>query len=66
MENKLREKLPDELGKSDAEEELNALAEEIKFHDLRYYNDSNPIVDDFYYDGLRRRFETIAQRFPQL
>ena len=66
MENKLREKLPDELGESDAEEELNALAEEIKFHDLRYYNDSNPIVDDFYYDGLRRRFETIARRFPQL
>ena len=38
MKSKLREKLPGELEESDAEEELNALAEEIKIHDLRYYN----------------------------
>ena len=58
--------MPSELLEEEAKEELTALAEEIKIHDIEYYEDNNPTVDDVYYDGLRRRFETLAGYFPRL
>ena len=58
--------MPSELLEEEAKEELKALAEEIKIHDIEYYEDNNPTVDDVYYDGLRRRFEIVASYFPRL
>ena len=66
MNKELRHKMPSELLEQEAKEELTALAEEIKNHDIKYYEDNNPTADDFYYDGLRRRFETLAGYFPRL
>ena len=57
--------MPSELREEEANEELTALAEEIKIHDIEYYEDNNPTVDDVYYDGLRRRFESLAGFFPR-
>ena len=65
MNKELRHKMPSELLEEEAKEELTALAEEIKNHDTEYYEDNNPTADDFYYDGLRRRFETLAGYFPR-
>ena len=65
MNKELRHKMPSELLEEEAKEELTALAEEIKNHDIKYYEDNNPTADDFYYDGLRRRFETLAGYFPR-
>ena len=66
MNNELRHKMPSELLEEEAKEELVALAEEIKTHDIQYYEDNHPTVDDGYYDGLRRRFETLAGYFPRV
>ena len=65
MNKEFRHKMPSELLEEEAKEELTALAEEIKNHDIKYYEDNNPTADDFYYDGLRRRFETLAGYFPR-
>ena len=66
MNKELRYKVPSELLEEEAKRELAALAEEIKIHDIEYYEDNNPTVDDVYYDGLRRRFDTLASYFPRL
>ncbi|HXX50494.1 MAG TPA: NAD-dependent DNA ligase LigA [Xanthobacteraceae bacterium] len=39
---------------------------EIAEHDRRYYQEDAPIVSDAEYDSLRRRYEAIEARFPQL
>ena len=66
MGSKYRDRLPNTLNVFEAEEELNALAKEIEFHDTRYHQEDDPIVDDIYYDGLRKRFEHIARQFPSI
>lgn len=58
---------PDEdLGPLDAQAEHARLAEEIRGHDRRYYQDDAPSVSDADYDALRRRLEAIEARFPEL
>ena len=42
------------------------LAQEIAGHDRRYYQDDAPTVSDAEYDHLRRRYNAIEARFPQL
>ncbi|HXW49887.1 MAG TPA: NAD-dependent DNA ligase LigA [Xanthobacteraceae bacterium] len=42
------------------------LEAEIAEHDRRYYQEDAPSVSDAEYDGLRRRYEAIEARFPQL
>ncbi len=54
----------DELTSVEADQELEALAREIKEHDQRYYQDDAPTVTDAEYDGLRQRNEAIEKRFP--
>ncbi len=49
-----------------AEREHARLEAEIKAHDERYYQKDAPTVSDAEYDALRRRYEAIEQRFPDL
>jgi len=49
-----------------AEREHARLEAEIKGHDERYYQKDAPTVSDAEYDALRRRYEAIEQRFPDL
>jgi DNA ligase (NAD+) len=49
-----------------AEREHARLEAEIKGHDERYYQKDTPTVSDAAYDALRRRYEAIEQRFPDL
>ena len=42
------------------------LEAEIKGHDERYYGKDAPAVSDAEYDALRRRYDAIEQRFPDL
>src|SRR3954466_14743113 len=49
-----------------AEREHPRLEAEIKAHDERYYQKDAPTVPDAEYDALRRRYEAIEARFPQL
>ena len=55
-----------DLAREDAANELAALQDEIAGHDRRYYQDDAPAVSDADYDRLRRRYEEIEARFPEL
>ncbi|MEW6122162.1 MAG: NAD-dependent DNA ligase LigA [Pseudomonadota bacterium] len=62
----LRDVAVNDLAREDAANELAALADEISGHDRRYYQDDAPTVSDADYDRLRRRYEDIEARFPEL
>jgi DNA ligase (NAD+) len=61
-------KLPDvaDLTRAQAKVEHMRLALELEAHDKRYYQDDAPSVTDAQYDALRRRFNAIEKRFPDL
>src|SRR5262249_44101022 len=56
----------DTLSEKDAKAEHARLAAEIAEHDRRYYQQDARAVPDADYDALRRRYEAIEGRFPQL
>ena len=56
----------DKLTEQEATDELARLAEEIAYHDVRYYSDDTPEISDAEYDALRQRNEAIEKRFPHL
>jgi DNA ligase (NAD+) len=60
-------KLPvPDLTERQARAEHARLQVEIGAHDRRYYVNDSPSVTDAEYDALRRRYEAIEQRFPEL
>jgi DNA ligase (NAD+) len=56
----------DDLAEKQAAAEHARLASEISAHDRRYYQEDAPTVSDAEYDALRRRYNTIEARFPDL
>ena len=64
MNSDLRSIAVEDLTSVEADAELEALAREIKDHDLRYYQDDAPTVNDADYDALRQRNAAIEARFP--
>jgi DNA ligase (NAD+) len=56
----------DELTEKQAKSEHARLGVEIAEHDRRYYQDDAPTISDAEYDRLRRRYDAIEARFPQL
>src|SRR5215203_7094218 len=54
------------LSDKQAKAEHTRLEAEIKRHDERYYQKDAPTVSDAEYDVLRRRYEAIEARFPNL
>jgi DNA ligase (NAD+) len=65
-ENNLRSVAVAVLTPREAKREYEALAAEIAGHDRRYYQEDAPAVSDADYDALRRRYEEIEARFPEL
>ena len=55
-----------DLTEKQAKAEHARLAKEIAGHDRRYYQEDAPTVSDAEYDALRRRYDAIEARFPQL
>ena len=55
-----------DLSPGEASAEHARLGEEIAEHDRRYYQEDAPVVSDADYDALRRRYEALEKRFPQL
>src|ERR1700730_8571108 len=67
MASKHRPKTPvADLTKAQARVELTRLALELEGHDKRYYQDDAPSVTDAEYDELRKRFNALEARFPEL
>src|SRR3569833_258283 len=56
----------DLLTKKQAGEEYARLTKEIGEHDKRYYQDDRPSITDADYDELRKRYNAIEARFPEL
>jgi DNA ligase (NAD+) len=56
----------DSLTEKQAKAEYARLQAEIAAHDRRYYQDDAPTVTDAEYDALRRRYNEIEARFPDL
>ena len=55
-----------ELSPTEAAAEHARLGEEIAEHDRRYYQQDAPTISDADYDALRRRYEALEARFPEL
>src|SRR5215468_9000624 len=56
----------DDLSEKQAKAEYARLQAEIAAHDRRYYQDDAPTVSDAEYDALRKRYNEIETRFPDL
>jgi DNA ligase (NAD+) len=56
----------DALTPKQAKAEYARLQAEIAAHDRRYYQEDAPTVSDAEYDRLRRRYDAIEARFPDL
>src|ERR687892_1589313 len=56
----------DEMTPRQAEREHARLEAEIRNHDQNYYQKDAPSVSDAEYDALRKRYNAIEQRFPDL
>ncbi len=59
-------KLPEELTKAEAAQELEYLAQKIAQCDIAYHRDDSPFLTDAEYDALKRRNEAIEALFPDL
>ena len=47
------------LNEAEATQELERLAKQIAYHDLRYYQQDDPEISDASYDALRHRNQAI-------
>jgi DNA ligase (NAD+) len=56
----------DALTAKEAKAEHARLEAELRKHDEAYYQRDAPTVSDAEYDALRRRYEAIEERFPEL
>jgi DNA ligase (NAD+) len=57
---------PEVLDLAEGRAEHDALGREIAEHDRRYYEEDAPAISDAEYDELRRRYEALEARFPEL
>ncbi|MBR1779288.1 MAG: NAD-dependent DNA ligase LigA, partial [Clostridia bacterium] len=42
------------------------LRDEINFHNKKYYEEDSPVIDDYEYDMLLRKLETLENTYPEL
>lgn len=51
---------------TEAEKLINELKKQINYHNKKYYEEDAPEIDDYEYDMLLRRLESLESQFPQL
>ena len=54
------------MDRKEAEKELEALREQVRYHSRKYYTEDDPEISDFEYDALFRRLEELETQFPEL
>ncbi len=54
------------MERKEAEKELEALREQVRYHARKYYTEDAPEISDFEYDALFRRLEGLEDQFPEL
>lgn len=55
-----------QLTRQEAAAEIARLSDDIRAHDIRYYQKDAPSVSDAAYDALRQRLEALERQFPEL
>ena len=50
----------------DIQQEINTLREEIRRHNIAYYDNDAPTISDFEYDALMRRLIELETAHPEL
>jgi DNA ligase (NAD+) len=56
----------EEMERDKARERIRKLRQDIRFHDIRYYVENDPVISDFEYDNLLRELKDLEERFPDL
>jgi len=54
------------MERNKAQERVRKLREEIKFHDVKYYVENDPVISDGEYDTLVRELDDLEKQFPDL
>ncbi|MBX9726942.1 MAG: NAD-dependent DNA ligase LigA, partial [Rickettsiales bacterium] len=54
------------LTREQAAHEIATVSDEIRAHDVRYYQNDAPSISDAEYDALRQRLEALEKQFPEL
>ncbi len=49
-----------------AKSRIEELSKELKYHNIKYYIDDSPEIEDFEYDRMLRELEDLEKEFPQL
>ena len=49
-----------------ARQQIDALREQIEYHNKKYYTEDAPEISDYAYDMLYRRLENLEAAFPEL
>ena len=52
--------------KGDAEERIEELRDEIRYHDRKYYIENDPEISDYEYDMLLKALEALEDAYPDL
>ena len=53
------------MDQDNAVKKIEELKKEIQYHANMYYNEDNPIIEDYEYDALVRQLEELEAEFPQ-
>ncbi|MFW6196450.1 MAG: NAD-dependent DNA ligase LigA [Thermoplasmatota archaeon] len=56
--------IPDD--KNEAEERIEELRDEIRYHDRKYYIENDPEISDYEYDMLLKELEALEDAYPDL
>ena len=54
------------MSQEDLQREYRSLCDQIAYHNRKYYVEDAPEIDDFEYDKLYRRLETMEAEHPEL
>ncbi len=55
-----------QLSEGEVKERMEELAEEINFHDYRYYVEDDPVISDYEYDMLVKELEKLEDEYPKM
>ena len=54
------------MKKSEVKKRIEALREELNFHNYKYYVENNPVISDFEFDQLLKELEALELEYPDL